>query len=179
MKILSSVFFFKWSFIDFGSHIRSVIPFELIFEYGVRSGSKFILVSPPFTDMIILSLLNWMENILQNKLEKSQMEAPGDSDSKKSDCNARDQGSTPGSGRSPGEAKCYPLQYSSIAWRITWTEYPGRLQSMGLLRVRQNWVTFTYTLQPSLPPKGSLDIWAQAHVNFKAKLKIEIQGKEF
>ena len=44
-----------------------------------------------------------MENILQNKLEKSQMEAPGDSDSKKSDCNARDQGSTPGSGRSPGE----------------------------------------------------------------------------
>ena len=58
MKILSSVFFFKWSFIDFGSHIRSVIPFELSFEYGVRSGSKFILVSPPFTDMIILSLLN-------------------------------------------------------------------------------------------------------------------------
>ena len=55
-----------------------------------------------------------MENILQNKLEKSQMEAPGDSDSKKSDCNARDQGSTPGSGRSPGEVNSYPLQYSGF-----------------------------------------------------------------
>jgi len=60
-------FFFKWSFIDFGSHIRSVIPFELIFEYGVRSGSKFILVSPPFTDMIILSLLNCPGTLVERK----------------------------------------------------------------------------------------------------------------
>ena len=60
-------FFFKWSFKDFGSHIRSVIPFELIFEYGVRSGSKFILVSPPFTDMIILSLLNCPGTLVERK----------------------------------------------------------------------------------------------------------------
>ena len=32
--------------------------------------------------------------------------------------------------------------YSSTpAWKIPWTEEPGRLQSMGLLRVRHDWVT--------------------------------------
>ena len=30
---------------------------------------------------------------------------------------------------------------SILAWRIPWTEEPGRLQSMGLQRVRHNWMT--------------------------------------
>ena len=30
---------------------------------------------------------------------------------------------------------------STLAWKIPWTEEPGRLQSMGLLRVGHNWVT--------------------------------------
>ena len=30
---------------------------------------------------------------------------------------------------------------STLAWKIPWTEDPGRLQSMGSLRVRQDWVT--------------------------------------
>ena len=30
---------------------------------------------------------------------------------------------------------------SIVAWRIPWTEDPGRLQSMGMQRVRHNWVT--------------------------------------
>ena len=30
---------------------------------------------------------------------------------------------------------------STLAWRIPWTEEPGRLQSMGLLRVRHDWAT--------------------------------------
>ena len=80
-------------------------------------------------------------------------------------CNAGDLGLIPGSGRSTGERKgclvaqmvkhlsamqetrvrCLgwedPLEkemavHSSIlAWRIPWTEEPGRLQSMGLQRV--------------------------------------------
>ena len=28
-----------------------------------------------------------------------------------------------------------------LAWRIPWTEEPGRLQSMGLQRIGQDWVT--------------------------------------
>ena len=30
---------------------------------------------------------------------------------------------------------------STLAWTIPWTEEPGRLQSMGLLRVRHDWAT--------------------------------------
>ena len=30
---------------------------------------------------------------------------------------------------------------SSLAWKIPWTEEPGRLQSMGSLKVRHDWVT--------------------------------------
>ena len=88
--------------------------------------------------------------------------------------NAGDPGSTPGSGRSPGEGIDYPLQYSwaylvaqtvknlpamwetwvrslgwedpleegmathssVLAWRVPWTEEPGRLPSMESQRVR-------------------------------------------
>ena len=38
----------------------------------------------------------------------------GGSDSKESACNAGDLGSIPGLGRSPGEGKGYPLQYSGL-----------------------------------------------------------------
>ena len=31
---------------------------------------------------------------------------------------------------------------STLAWKIPWTEKPGRLQSMGSLRVRHDWVTW-------------------------------------
>ena len=30
---------------------------------------------------------------------------------------------------------------STLAWKIPWMEEPGRLQSMGLLRVRHDWAT--------------------------------------
>ena len=94
---------------------------------------------------------------------------PGGSAAKESACNAGDLGAIPGLGRSPGEGKGYPVQYSwaflvaqlaknlpamwetwvrslgwkdplekekatycgILAWRIPWTEEPGRLQSMG------------------------------------------------
>ena len=50
---------------------------------------------------------------------------PGDSDGKESTCNAGDPDSIPGSVRSPGEENGIPLQF--LAWRIPWTEEPGRL----------------------------------------------------
>ena len=49
----------------------------------------------------------------------------------------RDAGSIPRWGRSPGGGHGSPL--SILAWRIPWTEEPGRLQSMELQRVRHNW----------------------------------------
>ena len=50
---------------------------------------------------------------------------PAGSDSKESACNAEDQSSIPGPGRSPGEGNGYPLQI--LAWRIPWTEEPASL----------------------------------------------------
>ena len=38
-----------------------------------------------------------------------------------------------------GEGNGTPLQYT--CWKIPWTEEPGRLQSMGSLRVGHDWVT--------------------------------------
>ena len=35
---------------------------------------------------------------------------------------------------------------SILAWRIPWTEEPGRLQSMGSQRVRYDWMTNSHTL---------------------------------
>ena len=43
------------------------------------------------------------------------------------------------------------IHSSTIAWKIPWVEEPGRLQSMGLQRVRHDWAT-----SRSRPPFGSL-----------------------
>ena len=58
---------------------------------------------------------------------------PGGSGSKESACNVGDQGSNPGSERSPGKRNGYPLQYSCLenymdrgAWQAT---VPGVVQS--------------------------------------------------
>ena len=81
---------------------------------------------------------------------------PCGSAGKESACNVGDLGSMSGLGRSLGEGKGYPLQYSglenskdcivhaekamaphssTLAWKIPWMEEPGGLQSMGSLRV--------------------------------------------
>ena len=39
---------------------------------------------------------------------------------------------------------------SILAWRISWTKEPGRLQSMESQRVRHDWVTFTKALEQSV-----------------------------
>ena len=69
---------------------------------------------------------------------------PCGSDSKASACNVGDLGSTPGSWRSPGEGNGNPLQYS--AWKISWSEEPSRLQSMG----SQSWTRLSDFMSNSL-----------------------------
>ena len=58
---------------------------------------------------------------------------PGGSDGKASAYSARDPGSIPGLGRSPG--KEVATHSSTLAWKIPWTEEPDRLQFMGSERV--------------------------------------------
>ena len=52
-----------------------------------------------------------LKGIREKQQQQIIMDFPGGSDGKASACNAGDPGSTPGLGRSPGEGKCYPLQY--------------------------------------------------------------------
>ena len=68
---------------------------------------------------------------------------PVGSDSKESACNVGDLGSIPGSVRSPGERMA--THPSIIACRISWTEEPGRLQSMESQRVGHDRATKTFT----------------------------------
>ena len=67
------------------------------------------------------------------------LELPGGSEDKASACHARDLGSIPGLGRSPGEGNGNLL--SILAWRTPWTEEPSGLQSTGLQRVGHNWAS--------------------------------------
>ena len=62
----------------------------------------------------------------------STLGIPGGTVVKNPPANAGDPGSIPGSGRSSGEGNGNPLQNS---WRVSWTEEPGELQSMGSQRV--------------------------------------------
>ena len=63
----------------------------------------------------------------------------GSSDGKASVYNAGNPGSSPGLGRSL--EKEMAIHSSTIAWKIPWTEEPGRLQSMGSQRVGLDWAT--------------------------------------
>ena len=57
--------------------------------------------------------------------------------------NVRDMRLIPGSGRSPGGG--HRTHSNILAWRIPWTEEPGRLQSMGSQRVGHNWSNLACT----------------------------------
>ena len=58
---------------------------------------------------------------------------PCSSVGKKSACSAGDPSSIPGLGRSPGEGNA--THSSVLALKISWTQEPGGLQSMGSQRV--------------------------------------------
>ena len=64
---------------------------------------------------------------------------PGGSDSKQSACKAGDLGSVLGWEDTLGEGVA--IHSSIIAWEVSWTEEPGRLQFMRLKRVRHDWAT--------------------------------------
>ena len=55
---------------------------------------------------------------------------PGDAVIKNPPAHAGDMGSIPGPGRSPGVGNA--THSSILAWKLSWTEEPGGLQSMGL-----------------------------------------------
>ena len=78
-----------------------------------------------------MSLVQWSP-----RTDISSFLFPGSSDVKESACNVGDLGSIPGLGRSPGEQKCYPLQYSGLENSMDCIVH-------GLAKIGHNWATFT------------------------------------
>ena len=74
---------------------------------------------------------------------------PGGSAGKESACNVGDLVSILGWADPLEKGKA--AHSSILAWRIPWTEEPGRLQSMGSQRVGHDWVTFTSSRESSQP----------------------------
>ena len=60
------------------------------------------------------SIQNWNKNFQCLRFSIVCSGFPGGSVGNESACNAGDLGSVPGLGRSPGEGKDYPLQYSGL-----------------------------------------------------------------
>ena len=69
---------------------------------------------------------------------------PGGSDGEESAWDAGGLSSNPWVREIPLE-KGMAAHSSLLAWRISWTEEPGGLQSMGSQRVRHSWATHTFT----------------------------------
>ena len=68
-------------------------------------------------------------------------EVPDGSAGKESACRAGD----PGLGWDDSLKKGMATHSSILAWRIPWTEKPGRLQSVGSQKARYNRATNTFT----------------------------------
>ena len=80
---------------------------------------------------------------------------PDGSDGKESDCSTGDVGSIPRSGRSPGKEN--GIHSNILAWKVPWTEEPGRLQPV-CHKVKHNWAGTHICLFMYLP----------LHLNYKS-----------
>ena len=89
-------------------------------------------------------MLGVVNRLNKNCLLSLALGFPGGASGKTPAClykRKRDMGSIPG--RSPGGGHGNPIH--NLAWKIPWTEEPGRLQSIGLQRVRHNWSNLACT----------------------------------
>ena len=64
-------------------------------------------------------------------------------------------------GQEDPQEKKMATHSSILDWRIPWTEEPGRLQSMGLQKVRHNWATNTFMFKKK---KDSLRKWTKFYL---------------
>ena len=99
---------------------------------------------------------------------------PGGTVVKNLPANARDTGSIPGPGRSPGGGNGNPLQDSSLEQSHE-QEEPGRLLSMVLRRVRHDWVT-----EHACPLHGPThcsrrECWSLVRLDFKRSCSFHVQ----
>ena len=100
----------------------------------------FKIINPNFTDVYKPNIIATYKSITLKQENSFKVKnsirtvivciLPDGSVVKNLPANARDRVSIPKLGRSPGEGNGSSLRI--LAWRIPWTEEPGRLHSMGL-----------------------------------------------
>ena len=97
---------------------------------------------------------HWIQSEFDVRILRTQnlwvLSSPCGSDGRESACNAETW--VWSLGREDPLEEGMTAHSSILAWRMPWTEEPGRLQSMGSQRVRHDWVTFTSL---HLPCSGS------------------------
>ena len=94
-------------------------------------GKEFACERPQFDSWV--GKIPWRRDVLPTPVF---LGFPCGSAGKESACKAGDLGSIPGLGRSPGEGKGYPLQFSGLE---------NSMDNPWGRRVRHNWATFTFT----------------------------------
>ena len=95
---------------------------------------------------------------------------PCGSAGKESTCSAGDLGLVPGLGRSPGEGKGYPLQYSGLEDSMDCIVH-------GVAKVRHDWATFTFSNARDavlVPGRGTKMPHAAEQLSLSATTKTEI-----
>ena len=98
-----------------------------------------LVMNPPAMQKTLVCFLGWKTHWRRDRLPTPVfLGFPCGSAGKESAYNAGDLGLITGLGRSPGEGKGYPLQYSGLE------NSPCTVESMGSQRVRQDWTTITF-----------------------------------
>ena len=98
-----------------------------------------LVTNPPAMQKTLVCFLGWKTHWRRDRLPTPVfLGFPCGSAGKESSCNAGDLGLITGLGRSPGEGKGYPLQYSRLE------NSPWTVESMGSQRVGQDWTTITF-----------------------------------
>ena len=147
----------SWTYGYKSSHGPVFMSLRFVLEYSEYMVSVFGTFSETFKLFTIMAILfcistcNFWE--IQFLYDLSSiwhwpciiMDFPGGSDSKESACNADRPGFHPCVGKISWRKEWLPTPVF-LPGESPWTEEPGRLQYMGLQRVRHDWVTFSISL---------------------------------
>ena len=142
----------RWNYSNSGSHEKYRIIPKCCYRRKFYDRLNGFLPNPPVTALIPATAISeyprchWLQDTLRFQdawMVKSLYTVggfPGGADGKESTCNAGDPGLIPQWG---GSLEKEMATHSSIlAWKIPWTEEPGRPRSMVLQRVRHDWGTW-------------------------------------
>ena len=116
---------------------------QVVWSHISKSSTPFRVVFPRHCSTDITLMAKYMFTLLLNTVTPG---FPDGASVKEPSCQCKRhkrRGFDPLVGKIPMDGMA--TRSSILAWRIPWTEEPGRLQSKGLQRVRHDWRVLTHT----------------------------------